>query len=219
MQLYSFQPLQINRQTDIWELWIHRNLKGHWDHTYRYLPNRVQFICCCNHLANAYQYLCQSRVWSHRYRSLERIFLPSSSDIGTRSFSLLGAGLSYLLPAFATIASLLITKVDIGMLLSGELFGAVVAVLRGVGAGGNFYVFSVLEECARMTESIMKSKAARTTSRTKFVSDASWELFLTVVVRFTDVKDVLTPHCNRASSDTMVFILLCKVPVKIFCDL
>ena len=67
-----------------------------------------------------------------------------------------------------------------------------------------------------MTESIIKSKAARTTSGTTFVSDASQELILTVVVRFIDVKDALTHHCGRASSDTMVFILLCKVPVKNF---
>ena len=106
--------------------------------------------------------------------------------------------------------------VDIGMLFSGELFGAVVAVLRGVEAGGDLSVFSVLAECARMTESIMKSKASRTTSGTTFISDASRELILTVVVQFTDVKDALTPHCNRASSYTMVFILLCKVHVKTF---
>ena len=77
-------------------------------------------------------------------------------------------------------------------------------------------VFSVLAECARMTESIMKSKAARTTSGTTFVSDASQNLIFTVVVQFTDVKDVITPHCDRASSDTIVFIFLCKVPVKTF---
>ena len=104
------------------------------------------------------------------------------------------------------------------MLLSGEIFGAVVAVLRGVDAGRDLYVFSVLAECARMKESIMKSKAAGTTSGTTFISDASRELILTVVVWFTDVKDALTPHCDRASSDTMVFILLCKVPVKNFYD-
>ena len=104
------------------------------------------------------------------------------------------------------------------MLLSGELSGGVVAVLRGVDAGGDLSVFSVLAECARMTESIMRSKAARTTSGTTFVSDASRDPILTVVVRFTDVKDAITPHCDRASSDTMVFILLCKVPVKTFYD-
>ena len=60
-----------------------------------------------------------------------------------------------------------------GMILSGEIFGAVVAVLRGGDAGGDLSVFSVLAECARMTESIMKPKAARTTSGTTFVSDAS----------------------------------------------
>ena len=114
------------------------------------------------------------------------------------------------------MASLPVTTVDIGMLLSGEIFGAVVAVLRGVDAGVNLSVFSVLAECARITESIMKSKAARTTPGTTFVSDASQELILTVVVRFTDVKDALTPNCDRASSDTMVFIFLCKVPVKTF---
>ena len=69
-----------------------------------------------------------------------------------------------------------------------------------------------------MTESIIKSKAARTTSGTKFVSDDSRELILTVVVQFTDVKYALTPHCDRASSGTMVFILLCDVPVKNFYD-
>ena len=104
------------------------------------------------------------------------------------------------------------------MILSGELSGGVVAVLRGVDAGGDLSVFSVLAECARMTESIIKSKAARTTSSTTFVSDDSRELILTVVVRFTDVKDALTPHCNWASSDNMVFILLCKVHVKNFYD-
>ena len=52
----------------------------------------------------------------------------------------------------------------------------------------------------------------------KFVSDASQELILTMVVRFTDVKDALMPHYDRASSDTMVSILLCKEPVKIFND-
>ena len=130
----------------------------------------------------------------------------------------MGAGLSYLLPAFATIASLLITKVDIVMLLSGEIFGAVVAVLRGVDAGGNLSVFSVLAEWAQMTESIMKSKASRTTSGTTFISDSSRELILTMVVRFTDVKEALTPHCDRESSDTMVFILMCKVPVNNFYD-
>ena len=119
---------------------------------------------------------------------------------------------------FATVASLSVTTVDIGMLLSGEIFGAVVAVLRGVDAGGDLSVFSVLAECARRTESIMKSKAARTTSSTTFISVASQELILTVVVRFTDVKDALTPHCDQASNDTMVFIFLCKVPVKTFYD-
>ena len=69
-----------------------------------------------------------------------------------------------------------------------------------------------------MTESIMKSKATRTTYGTTFISDASRELILTVVVQFTDVEDVLTPHCDQASSDTMVFIFLCKVPVKNFYD-
>ena len=54
-------------------------------------------------------------------------------------------------------------------------------------------------------------QAARTASGITFVSDASRELILTVVVQFTDVKDALTPHCDRASSDTMVFIFLCKV--------
>ena len=108
--------------------------------------------------------------------------------------------------------------VDIGMILSGELFGAVLAVLRGVDAGGDLSEFSVLAACARMTESIMKSKAARTTSGTTLVSDAIRELILTVVARFTDVKDALTPHCDREPSDTMVFILLCKVPVKNFND-
>ena len=102
--------------------------------------------------------------------------------------------------------------------MSGEIFGAVVAVLRGVDTGGDLSVFSVLEECARMTESIMISKAARTTSGTTFVRDASRELILTVVMQFTDVKDALTPHCDWASIDTMVFILLCKVPVKNFYD-
>ena len=62
----------------------------------------------------------------------------------------------------------------------------------------------------------MKSKASRTTSGTTFVSDDSQELILTMVVRFTDVKDAITPHCDWASSDTMVFIFLCKVPVKTF---
>ena len=100
------------------------------------------------------------------------------------------------------------------MLLSGEIFGVVVAVLRGVDAGGDLSVFSVLAECAQMIESIMKSKVARTTSGTTFVSDASRELILTVVVQFTDVKDALTPHCDRASSDTMVFIFLCRVHMK-----
>ena len=111
-----------------------------------------------------------------------------------------------------------ITAVYIGVLLSGEIFGAVVAVLRGVDVGGKFSVFSVLVESARMTESIMKSKAAWTISGTSFVSDASRELILNVVVRFTDFNDALTPHCDRASSDTMVFIFLCKVPVKTFYD-
>ena len=69
-----------------------------------------------------------------------------------------------------------------------------------------------------MIESIMISKASRTTSGTTFVSDASRKLILTVVARFTDVKDAFTPHCDRASSDTMVFILMCKVPVKPFYD-
>ena len=68
------------------------------------------------------------------------------------------------------------------MLLSGEIFGELVAVLRGVDVGGNLSAFSVLAECARMTEPIIKSKAARTTSGTTFVSDASRELILTVVV-------------------------------------
>ena len=45
------------------------------------------------------------------------------------------------------MASVPVTKVDIGMLLSGELFGAVVAVIRGVDAGGDLSVFSVLEDC------------------------------------------------------------------------
>ena len=66
--------------------------------------------------------------------------------------------------------------------MSGEIFGAVVAVLRGVDAGGDLSVFSVLAECAQMTESIMKSQAARTKSCTEFVSDANRELILTVVV-------------------------------------
>ena len=104
------------------------------------------------------------------------------------------------------------------MLLSGEIFGVVVAVLRGLDAGGNLSVFSVLAECARMTESIIKSKAARTTSGTSLVSDASQELIVNVVVQFTDVKYALTPHCDRASRDTMVLIFLCKVPVKNFYD-
>ena len=104
------------------------------------------------------------------------------------------------------------------MLFSGDLYGGVVAVLRGVDAGGDLFVFSVLAECAQMTESIMKSKAARTTSGTTFVSDASRELILTVVVQFTDVKDALTPLCDWASSDIMVFILLCEVPVNTFYD-
>ena len=116
------------------------------------------------------------------------------------------------------MASLPVTTVDIGMLLSGEIFGAVVTVLRGVDVGVNLSVFSVLAECAQMTESIMKSKASRTTSSTTFVIDASQCLVLTVVVQFTDVKDAITPHCDQASSDTMVFILLCKVPVKTFYD-
>ena len=144
--------------------------------------------------------------------------MPSSSDIGTCSFSLSGAGISNLLHDFSTVASLTVTAVDIGMLLSGEIFGVVVAVIRGVDAGGDLSVFSVLVECARMTESLIKSKAARTTSGTTFVSDASRELILTVVVQFTGVKDALTPYCDRASSDTMVFILLCKVPVNTFYD-
>ena len=55
------------------------------------------------------------------------------------------------------MVSLPVTTVDIGMLLSGEIYGAVVAVIRGVDAGGDLSVFSVLAECARMTESIMKS--------------------------------------------------------------
>ena len=135
-----------------------------------------------------------------------------------RLFLILGAGISNLLCAFATVASLPIPTVDIGMLFSGEIFGAVVAVLRGVDAGGNLSAFSVLTECARMTESIMKSKAARTTSGTTFISDDIEDLILTGVVRFTYVKDALTPHCNRASSDTLVFILECKVPVKTFYD-
>ena len=92
------------------------------------------------------------------------------------------------------------------------------AVLRGVDEDGDLSVFSVLVECARMIESIMKSKAARTISGTTFVSDASQNLILTVVVQFTDVKDALASHCDRSSSDTMVFILLCKVPVKTFYD-
>ena len=116
------------------------------------------------------------------------------------------------------MTSLTVTTVDIGMLFYGEIFGAVVAVLRGVDAGGDLSVFSVLAECAQTTESIMKSKAARTTSSTTFFSDASRELILTVVVQFTDVKDALTPHCDWVSSDTMVFILLCKVPVNTFYD-
>ena len=95
--------------------------------------------------------------------------------------------------------SLPFTTVDIGILLSGDIFGTVVAVLRGVDAGGNLSVFSVLAECARMTESIMKSKKDRTTSGTTFVSDASQDLILTVVVKFTDVKDAITPHCDRAT--------------------
>ena len=66
-----------------------------------------------------------------------------------------------------------VTTVDIGMLLSGEIYGTVVAVLRGVDAGGDLSVFSVLAECATMTDSIMKSKTARTTSGTTFLSDAS----------------------------------------------
>ena len=91
-------------------------------------------------------------------------------------------------------------------------------MLRGFDSVGDLSVFSALAECAQTTESIIKSKAARTTSGTTFVSDTSQELILTVVVRFTDVKDVLTPHCDWASSDTMVFIFLCKVPVKTFYD-
>ena len=116
------------------------------------------------------------------------------------------------------MASLPVTTVDIGMLLSGEIFRVVVAVLRGVDAGGDFSVFSVLAECAQMIESIMKSQAARTKSGTEFVSDANRELILTMVVQFTGVKDALTPRCGRASSDTMVFIFLCKVLVKTFND-
>ena len=144
--------------------------------------------------------------------------MPSSSDIGTRSFSLSGAGISNLLRDFSTVASLPVTTVDIGMLLSGELFGVVVVVLRGVDAGVDLSVFSVLAECARMTESIMKSKSDWTTSGTTFVSDAGRELILTVVVRFTDVKDALTPHCDWASIDTMILILMYMVPVKYFYD-
>ena len=104
------------------------------------------------------------------------------------------------------------------MLLSGKIFGAVVAVLRGVDAGSDLSAFSALEECAQMTESIMKSKGSQTTFGRTFVSDVSRELTLTVVVQFTDVTDALTPHCDRASSDIMVFILMCKVPVKTFYD-
>ena len=114
------------------------------------------------------------------------------------------------------MASLPITTVDVGILLSDELHEAVVAVLRGVDAGGDLSVFSVSAECAGMTDSIMKSKADHTTSGTKFLSDDIRELILIVVVRFTYVKDALAPHCDRASSDTMVFILLCKVAVKNF---
>ena len=46
-----------------------------------------------------------------------------------------------LLHDFFTVAALTVTTVDIGMLFSGELFGAVVAVLRGVDTGGNLSVF------------------------------------------------------------------------------
>ena len=99
-----------------------------------------------------------------------------------RLFSILGAGISNLLCAFATVASFPVTTVDIGMLLSGDIYGSVVAVLRGVDAGGNLSAFSVLTECARMTDTIMKSKAARTTSGTTFISDDIEELILTVVV-------------------------------------
>ena len=67
--------------------------------------------------------------------------MPSSSDIGTRSFSLSGARISNILRDFATVESLPFTTVDIGILLSGEIFGAVVVALRGVDAGGNFSVF------------------------------------------------------------------------------
>ena len=150
--------------------------------------------------------------------ALKQYFCLSSSDIGTLSFLLSGAGISNLLRAFDTVALLPVTTVDIGMLFSGELFGEVVAVLRGVDAGGNLSVFSVLADFARMPESIMKSKAASTTSSTTIVSDASRELILTVLVQFTDVKDAITPHCDWASSDTMFFILMCKVPVKNFYD-
>ena len=55
-------------------------------------------------------------------------------------------------------------------------------------------------------------------SKRRGISDASRELILTVVVQFTDDKDALTHHCDRASSDTMVFILPCMVPVKTFYD-
>ena len=116
------------------------------------------------------------------------------------------------------MALLPVTTVDIGMLFSVELYGEVVAVLRSVDAGGDLSVFSVSAECAGMTESIMKSKAAHPTSGTTFLSDAIRELIFTVVVKFTYFKDALTPHCDRASSDTMVFILLCKVHVKTFYD-
>ena len=104
------------------------------------------------------------------------------------------------------------------LLLSGEISGAVVVMLRGVNAGGDLFVFSVLAECARMRESIIKSKVPRTTSGTTFVSDASRELIWTVVVQFADVKDALTTHCDQVSCDTMVFVLLCKVSVNNFYD-
>ena len=59
------------------------------------------------------------------------------------------------------------------MLFYGDIFGSVVAGLRGVDTGGDLSVFSVLAEFAQTAESIIKYKASRTTSRTTFVHDAS----------------------------------------------
>ena len=70
-------------------------------------------------------------------------------------------------------------------------------MLRGVDAGGDLSLFSVSAECARMTESIIKSKAAPDRIRYNICSSyASRELILTVAVQFTDVKEALTPHCD-----------------------